>query len=79
MPGLPAELEADQLPGTATPDGGALQRPQWPEWQARHENASFPTGRIGRADEVAATFLLSSECPMLTGAALTIDGAALSA
>ena len=49
---------------------------RWPEWQAK-QNASFPVGRIGRTDEVAATcaFLLSAECPMLTGAVLTIDGA----
>ena len=26
---------------------------QWPDWQAK-QNASFPVGRIGRAEEVAA-------------------------
>lgn len=48
---------------------------QWPEWQAR-QNASFPVGRVGRAEEVAAAcaFLLSAECPMMTGTSITIDG-----
>jgi NAD(P)-dependent dehydrogenase (short-subunit alcohol dehydrogenase family) len=48
---------------------------QWPEWKAKL-NASFPVGRIGRADEVAAAaaFLFSAECPMMTGTSLTIDG-----
>ena len=38
--------------------------------------ASFPVGRIGRAEEVAAAcaFLFSADCPMMTGASLTIDG-----
>lgn len=49
---------------------------QWPEWQAK-QNASFPVGRIGTAEEVARTaaFLFSAECPMMTGHCLTIDGA----
>ncbi len=49
---------------------------QWPEWQQR-QNASFPVGRIGRTDELAAlvAFLFSDACPMMTGAALTVDGA----
>ena len=48
---------------------------RWPEWQAK-QNASFPVGRIGRADEVAAAvvFLLGSSCKMMTGSCLTIDG-----
>lgn len=43
--------------------------------QAR-QNASFPVGRIGTAEEVAAAaaFMLSANCPMITGACLTIDG-----
>ena len=43
--------------------------------QAR-QNASFPVGRIGTAEEVAAAaaFMLSADCPMITGACLTIDG-----
>ena len=49
---------------------------QWPDWQAK-QNASFPTGRIGSAEEVAAAvaFLLSAECRMMTGTCLTVDGA----
>lgn len=49
---------------------------RWPEWQAS-QNASFPVRRIGSPDEVAATaaFLLSADCPMMSGTALTIDGA----
>jgi len=49
---------------------------RWPDWQAK-QNSSFPVGRIGAPEEVAATasFLLSAECPMMTGSALTIDGA----
>ena len=48
---------------------------RWPEWQAK-QNASFPVGRIGRAEEVAAAcaFLLSAACPMITGTSITIDG-----
>jgi NAD(P)-dependent dehydrogenase (short-subunit alcohol dehydrogenase family) len=57
--------------------GAVVQRfaAQWPEWQQK-QNASFPVGRIGRADEVAAAcaFLLSADCPMMTGSSLTIDG-----
>ena len=47
----------------------------WPEWQAK-QNASFPVGRIGSPEEVArvAAFLFGSDCPMMTGACLTIDG-----
>ena len=49
---------------------------RWPEWQAK-QNASFPVGRIGRAEEVAAAcaFLFSADCPMMTGTTLTVDGA----
>ena len=52
---------------------------QWPEWQAK-QNASFPVGRVGEAEEVAAAaaWLFSAECRMLTGTCLTIDGAASS-
>ena len=48
---------------------------RWPDWQAK-QNASFPVGRVGRAEEVAAAcaFLLSAECPMMTGTTITIDG-----
>ena len=48
---------------------------RWPEWQ-KAQNASFPAGRIGRPEEVAAlaAFLFSDECPHMTGAALTVDG-----
>lgn len=61
---------------TATPMVERFQS-AWPEWQAR-QNASFPVGRIGRAEEVAAAcaFLLSWDCPMVTGTTLTIDGGA---
>ena len=50
---------------------------KWPDWQAK-QNASFPVGRIARAEEIAATvvFLLSTDCPMMTGTCLTVDGAA---
>ena len=49
---------------------------RWPEYQAE-KNASFPVGRIGRSDEVAAmaAFLLSAECTMMTGNCIPIDGA----
>jgi len=62
----------------STTDTPMVQRfaSQWPEWQAK-QNASFPVGRIGRAEEVADTvvFLFSAACPMMSGTALTIDGA----
>ena len=59
---------------TATPMVARFTE-QWPEWQAK-QNASFPVGRIGTAEEVAAccAFLFSPECPMMTGTVLTIDG-----
>ena len=49
---------------------------RWPDWQAK-QNASFPVGRIGRAEEVAAMcgFLFGDGCPMATGTSITIDGA----
>ena len=49
---------------------------RWPDWQAK-QNASFPVGRIGQPEEVAALcgFLFSRECTMMTGCSLTIDGA----
>jgi NAD(P)-dependent dehydrogenase (short-subunit alcohol dehydrogenase family) len=38
--------------------------------------APNPTGRLARPEEIAAfvAFLLSDECPFLTGAALAVDG-----
>lgn len=63
----------------STTDTPMVQRfaEQWPEWQAK-QNASFPVGRIGSAEEVARAiaFLFSSDCPMMTGTSITIDGAA---
>ena len=55
--------------------GRALRGALAPDWQAK-QNASFPVGRVGRAEEVAAAcaFLLSAECPMMTGTTITIDG-----
>jgi len=49
---------------------------RWPEWQAR-QNASFPVGRIGTAEELArlVAFLFSTQCTMMTGTTLTVDGA----
>jgi len=49
---------------------------RWPDWQAK-QNASFPTGRVGTAEEVAEAvlWLSSPSCPMVCGACLTIDGA----
>lgn len=49
---------------------------RWPEWQAR-QNASFPVGRIGTAEELAQLvgFLFSTQCTMMTGTTLTVDGA----
>lgn len=49
---------------------------RWPEWQAR-QNASFPVGRIGTVEELArlVAFLFSTQCTMMTGTALTVDGA----
>eukprot|EP00037_Helgoeca_nana_P020474 m.203424 g.203424 ORF g.203424 m.203424 type:complete len:103 (-) comp25275_c0_seq1:459-767(-) len=60
---------------TATPMVDRFTK-QWPELQAK-QNASFPVERIGRAGEIATTvaFLLSADCPMMTGTCLTIDGA----
>merc|ERR1719436_1992464 len=48
----------------------------WPDWQAK-QNASFPTNRVGTAEEVAAAvlWLSSPDCPMICGSCLTIDGA----
>jgi len=60
---------------TATPMVERFQE-QWPDWQDK-QNASFPTQRIGTADEVARAvlWLSSSSCPMVCGACLNIDGA----
>lgn len=48
---------------------------RWPEWQAK-QNASFPVGRIGTTEELARliAFLFSSQCTMMTGTTLTVDG-----
>lgn len=60
---------------TATPMVERFSR-NWPDWQAK-QNASFPTGRVGTAEEVAAAvlWLSSPACPMACGTCLTIDGA----
>lgn len=40
-------------------------------------NGAYPTGRIGTPQEIAraAVFLVSDDCPFLTGASILIDGA----
>merc|ERR1712176_855771 len=60
---------------TATPMVERFSQ-QWPDWQAK-QNASFPTGRVGTVEEVAAAvlWLSSRSCPMVCGSCLTIDGA----
>ena len=63
----PGVIETPMLRLTDDPDGAA-----------RYLEQAVPSGRLGRADEVAATivFLASSDASYVTGAAVPVDGGA---
>ena len=67
---------AEDLRGTRCIDGICSYTITTSNHTQARQNASFPVGRIGTAEEVAAAaaFMLSADCPMITGACLTIDG-----
>jgi NAD(P)-dependent dehydrogenase (short-subunit alcohol dehydrogenase family) len=55
---------------------GNVDTPLLRTMMSRDAAAPNPTGRLARPEEIAAfvAFLLSDECPFLTGAALAVDG-----
>ncbi len=67
----PADVDTPMLANEARDMGRALQA------HKQSLNEMYPVGRIGTPTEIAraAVFVVSDDCPFLTGSALLIDGA----
>lgn len=64
-------------PGLTDTEAYAAMAPEAREAMLGRAAASLPAGRYGRAEDLAAGYLLAIDNPFMTGATIDIDGGAL--